>query len=274
VLSFLAFWLAYKSKELAVMLPAVLLAYEYWFGERRYRNLIPFVLVSLSFGIQGIVLNPNKDNEYTFRFTVDALRQTVPFYSARFLLFPFSGLALLALLLIRDRRVWFGLAAMCLFLIPLAFLPGRLYEAYAYLPLACAAIALGAAATEVNTAWAWVALALWMPFNVRDIVRERRVKLALDDKVFAFVDSIETWTSKNPGIDTFIYDSAPAGFHDWGVTGAWNIVHRRTDLPALYLDWPGTPKAIEGKTVAWGSWDSNRSQLAITLRRPPENFGR
>ena len=36
VLSFIAFWLAYKAKELAVMLPAVLAAYEYWLGARRF----------------------------------------------------------------------------------------------------------------------------------------------------------------------------------------------------------------------------------------------
>ncbi len=36
VLSFVAFWCAYKSKELAVMLPVVLLAWECWFGERKY----------------------------------------------------------------------------------------------------------------------------------------------------------------------------------------------------------------------------------------------
>jgi len=53
VLSFIAFWLAYKAKELAVMLPAVLVAYEYWFGERRFKVLIPFLLASLSFGIQA-----------------------------------------------------------------------------------------------------------------------------------------------------------------------------------------------------------------------------
>jgi hypothetical protein len=68
VLSFLAFWLAYKSKELAVMLPAVLACYELWFGKRQWRPLIPFFLVSLSFGLQGIFRNPNQDNNYAFRF--------------------------------------------------------------------------------------------------------------------------------------------------------------------------------------------------------------
>ena len=41
VLSFLAFWLAYKSKELAVMLPAILACYELWFGKRQLASADP-----------------------------------------------------------------------------------------------------------------------------------------------------------------------------------------------------------------------------------------
>jgi hypothetical protein len=232
--------------------------------------LIPFLLVSLSFGIQGIVLNPNKDNEYTFRFTPEALRRTIPFYAGRFLPLPLSGLALLALAFLHDRRIWFGLAAMSLLMVPLIFLPGRLYEAYAYLPLACAAIALAAASSHVNPLWAWIALAVWMPFNVRALQSERRATLARDDRIFAFVDAMGKWTAKNPDIDTFVYDSAPAGFHDWGVTGAWNILHKQLDLPALFFDWPETSHTLAAKTVAWGSWDPKRSQLTIRLRPPAQ----
>ena len=43
-------------------------------------------------------------------------------------------------LLIRDRRLWFGAAMLFLFFVPLLFLPGRLYAAYCYLPLAGLAI--------------------------------------------------------------------------------------------------------------------------------------
>ena len=109
------------------MLPAVLVLYEYWFGERRFLKLIPFLLASVSFGVQGILLNPNKDknNDYTFHFTLDALRATIPFYAARMLLFPFSGIVLFALALVRDRRVWFGLAGMTILIATLLFLPGR-----------------------------------------------------------------------------------------------------------------------------------------------------
>jgi len=95
-----------------------------------------------------VILNPNKDNAYTFRFTLDALRQTMPFYAQRFLLFPLSGILLFGLVFLRDRRIWFALAAMLLLMVPLMFLPGRLFEAYAYLPLACAAIAIAAAASR------------------------------------------------------------------------------------------------------------------------------
>lgn len=266
ILSFIAFWLAYKSKEPAVMLPAVLAAYEYWLGRRRFRILIPFLLVSLSFGIQGILLNPNKDNEYTFRFTFDALRHTIPFYAQRFLFFPLSGLGLFGLALIGDRRIWFGLVALCLFSIPLIFLPGRLFEAYAYLPLAFAVVALCAAASHLHPAWVWVALLIWMPFNIKQIARESRSTLDLDDRVFSFVDTMGIWSAKHPALNTFVYDSAPAGFHDWGVTGAWNIVHKQVGLPALYAGWPETREKISGKTVAWGSWNSAKEQLTITVR--------
>jgi hypothetical protein len=268
ILSFIAFWLAYKSKELAVMLPAVLVFYEYWFGERRFQFTIPFLLASLSFGIQGIVWNPNKNNAYTFRFTLDALRHTVPFYSGRFLIFPFSGVALFALAFVRDRRVWFGLVSMCILMVPLLFLPGRLYEAYGYLPLTCAAIALAAAASHRNAVWAWIAVALWMPFNMRELRIERRVKLALDDRTFAYVDTMAKWAAQNPQIQTFVFDGAPQGFESWGITGAWNILHHRQDLPVIWVHSDEASGALRSAAVAYGSWDAQRQILTIEIRQP------
>jgi hypothetical protein len=268
VLSFIAFWFAYKAKELAVMLPAVLAAYEYWFGERKFKILIPFLLASLNFGIQGILLNPNKDNDYTFRFTFDALRHTAPFYARRFLLFPLSGILLFGLAFIRDRRIWFGLAATALLIFPLLFLPGRLYEAYTYLPLACAAIAVAAAASRWHPAWAWIALAIWMPFNIRQLIHERRAKLESDDRIFAFVDPLAKWVEHNPNINALVYNGVPPGFHDWGVTGAWNIAHRQIGLPALFSSSPDATKAMMEQTVAYGSWDFQQQRFTLVVHRP------
>jgi hypothetical protein len=270
VLSFIAFWLAYKAKELAVMLPAVLIAYEYWFGERRFKVLIPFVLAGLSFGIQGIVLNPHKHGSpYAIHISVNALKLTAPFYAHRFLMFPLSGFLLLALAVLRDSRVWFGLAAMLLVMAPILFLPGRLYEAYSYLPLACATIAIAAAASHLNPLWAWIALAIWMPFNLDQVHRERHVKLDLDDQVFSYVDSLAKFAKRNPDISTFVYDGVPPGFHDWGVIGAWNLVHGKRDLPALSIDSPGAGQVPAEHTIAYGTWNYPLRQLIVS-RRPAE----
>jgi hypothetical protein len=269
VLSFIAFWLAYKAKELAVMLPAVLAMYEYWFGERRFKVLIPFALASLNFGIQGIVRNPNHDNDYTLRFTPGALRQTVPFYAHRLLMFKGSGLLLGLLLFIRDRRIWFGLAALAMLLVPLLVLPGRLFEAYAYLPLAFAAIAIAAAASRWNPAWIWVALALWLPFNVRQIHRESRGILAADDQAAAFVEGIAKWTVRNPEPRALVYNGVPAGFHHWGVTAAWNILHHESGLRALFIASAEAQQALSQETVAFGSWDPRKQELKIETRARP-----
>ena len=269
VLSFIAFWLAYKSKELAVMLPAVLVAYENWFGERKFKVLIPFVLAGLSFGIQGMVLNPHKhDSPYALDFSLNALKQTAPFYAFRFLMFPLSGFLLLALAFVRDRRVWFGLAAMLLVMAPLLTLPGRLFEAYGYLPFAFAAIALAAAASHTNPLLAWVALAIWMPFNLDQLHREKHTALDNDEQAFAYVDSMAKFVRQNPSVTTFVYDGVPPNFHHWGVTGAWNIIHGQLDLRALFVDWPETGKAMAEHTVAYGNWNYPRRQLIISLHQP------
>jgi hypothetical protein len=256
VLSFMAFWCAYKAKELAVMLPLVLVAWEWWFGERKLWRLIPFVVASLSFGLQGLWRNPNIDNEYTFRFNVEALRATIPFYARRFLLFRGSGLLLLLFVFVRDRRVWFGLLAAGSFLFTLLFLPGRLYEAYAYLPLACVAVALAAAASRVRPVWAWLALLLWMPVNLHVLHREQGATLVADDEAFAFVDAVNRWVRENPGIDTLVYDRLPGVYHPWGVAAAWNIAHKRLNLPS-YLG--GGPQ-VQGP-VAYGTWDAKAQRL-------------
>jgi len=268
LLSFLAYWFAYKAKELAVMVPLVLLAWEFWFGDeaedrRRYWRLAPFFLVSLSFGVQGILLNPNKDNEYTFRFTFDALRQTIPFYARRLLLFKMSGALLLPLLFLRDRRVWFGLFAALAFVIMLLFLPGRRYEAYAYLPLATASIAIAAGAMHVRPALAVAAIVLWLPWNVSQTLALQRAKLEQDETAFAFVDKLETWARQHPSVKTLVYEGRPGGYHNWGVTGAWNIVHHSSGLSALFYDTPEAREAMVKEIVAY--YSANTLQIHSPL---------
>jgi hypothetical protein len=268
VLSFVAWWLAYKSKELAVMLPVVLAAWEYWLGKRRFVPLIPFFAAAFSFGLQGLLLNPNKDNDYTFRFTAAALGTTLPFYAQRLFLVPFSGLALLPLALVRDRRVWFGLATMGCFLFTLLFLPGRLFGAYTYLPLVGAVIAMSAASSHLRPAWIWIALALWMPWNCLQLRAQQRVLLDGGDEAFDYVEKMQAWVSKNPGVPILVYTGAPVLYHDWGVTAAWNIAHRTAGMKALYWDSAEAARAMSQETVAYAIWDRGTRTLAIGIRKP------
>ena len=198
LLSFAAFWLAYKSKELAVMLPAVLLAYEMWFGKRRWKPLAPFFLVSLSFGVQGILGNPNRDNDYTFRFTAAALAKTSVFYAGRVFLIPYLGFVVPVFALVaRNRRTWLGLTAMGLFLFPVLFLPGRVFSAYCYLPFAFLAIALTGVGEALSPAALGLFLALWLPMDFHEWRMRRRETLANDNEVRTWMDTVGRFAAGN-----------------------------------------------------------------------------
>ncbi|MEI9976058.1 MAG: hypothetical protein WDO73_30765 [Ignavibacteriota bacterium] len=189
VVSFLCFWLAYKSKELAVMVPFVLACYEIWYGKHRWKPLAPFFLVSCWFAIQALWWNSNSGQEspYTFHFTLGALAVTSTFYASRVFLIEDLGLVVpIAAWFSRNRRVWLGTAVMLLFLTPVLFLPGRIDNAYAYLPFAGLAIALTGAAEMCHPAIIIACLVLFAPLELHDMRLQRRDTLARADDARAW----------------------------------------------------------------------------------------
>ncbi len=269
VLSFAAFWLAYKSKELAVMLPAVLACYEFWFGKRRWRPLLPFLAVSLSFGLQGLLLNPNEDNDYAFRFSPSAVGAGIRYYSSAIFGVPFLGLGLLALPAIRrDRRMWLGIAAAALLLFPMILLPGRLFSAYWYVPLAGVAIAFSSLA---NARYGWLAivfLAAWLPWNYAALREYRVKKLADDADARAYVDQLTASAATLLQIPVFIYDGFPPSLHPWGINGALRYLHSDTDLTFRSLRDPDAQGLIRSPAVAILTWNQGQRKLAIAARTP------
>jgi hypothetical protein len=269
VLSFAAFWLAYKSKELAVMLPAVLLAFEFWFGKRRWKPLLPFFLVSLSFGVQGILGNPNKDNDYTFRFTAAALAKTSVFYAGRIFLIPYLGFVVPAFALLgRNRRTWFGLAAMGLFLFPVLFLPGRVFSAYCYLPFTGLAIAITGLAETASPAALALFLALWLPMDIHELRLRRRDTLANDDEVRTWMNAVGGIAAGKERVDAFVFSGTPGGFHQWGVEGALKYFYERNDLTVKRTGEPDAAALMRTKRVAVLNWDAGRKRLDITMHGP------
>jgi len=257
-----AFWLAYKCKELAVMLPLVLVCYEWWFGKRRWARLAPFFLVSLSFGLQAVLMNPNRDNDYTFRFTPEALAKTSLFYAGRVFLVPYLGFVLpLAAVLARNRRTWFGLAMMALFFLPMLFLPGRIFSAYCYLPFTGLAVALAGIMENMPPAAIALFFALWLPMDIHALRLERRVTLAQDAEVRTWMTTLAHFAETRPQVDGFVFSGAPAGFERWGVEGALKYLFDRSDLKIAYeSDLPPAGK------IAYLRWDFALKRLEITVR--------
>jgi len=270
IVSFIAFWLAYRAKELAVMMPFVLVSYEYLLGQKRWKQLLAFFAVSLSFGLQGILLNPNRGeaNEYAFRFTFPALRTTASFYASALFLFPFGGFLLMPMsFLVRDRRLWLGLISTLAFLVPLLFLPGRLFAVYWCLPLTGVAIGLAAGTTH-HKRIAAVFLILWLPWTLVHLRHSQRENLRLAHGNQAFVERVFECARLAPKQMTFVYDGVPEGFHSWGVTGAIRCAYRRKDQLILWIDAPGARDLVRSGDAILLHWDHTSPPLRIVSNPP------
>jgi len=260
ILSLVSFWLAYKAKEMAVMLPLVLACYEMWFGKRRWERLAPFFAVSLSFGIQGLLMNPNHDNDYTFRFTPAALAKTGRFYAARVFLVPYLGFVLPVMALAaRNRRAWFGLAAMAAFFFPLLFLPGRLFSAYCYVPFTGLAMAFSGIAEAVSPAGVVLFFLLWIPQDVHWFRLQRRETLARDAQIREWMTTLAAYAKSGERVDAFVFDGAPPGFARWGVEGAVKYLFHRLDAKVQSASDAERPAG----RVALLRWDVAESRLHI-----------
>src|SRR5581483_889007 len=78
IVSLVFFWLALKSKEIAIFLPFALLAIRAIeprpkgaAGANLLRTL-PFFAISALFGISALLHNSTRDNDYSLRFTREA----------------------------------------------------------------------------------------------------------------------------------------------------------------------------------------------------------
>jgi hypothetical protein len=249
------------------MLPLALACYELCFGRRRWKPLLPFFLVSASFGLQAMLLNPNHDNDYTFRFTAAALARTSVFYAGRVFLIPYLGFVLpLAALVARNRRTWFGLALMAIFFLPLLFLPGRLYSAYCYLPFIGLAIVLAGIAEGTHPAALALFFALWLPMDIHALRLQRRETLAQDAEVHTWVATAARFAATRPQMDGFIFSGAPAGFQRWGVEGALRYLFDRNDLKVAYEGEPAAAELLSHGRVAYLRWDFAMKRLAISVQ--------
>ena len=223
ILAIVPFWLAYKSKEIAVTLPMALLAWEWFLGDRKWKRLIPFFLISLNFGLQALWVNRKiaPDAGYALRFDPAILWHTIAFYSSSIVFLPYAGLALLLVpVFFRDRRVWVGLVFIAALFVPMIVLPSRLESVYWYIPMAGLTIAIAALASRTPQ-WA-VALffLLWFPLNYRMIRGKRSEMLAHGDQARWYTAGLFEYAKRVPPLKAVVFQGTPSFMGSWGIEGA------------------------------------------------------
>jgi hypothetical protein len=278
IVSLALFWIAYKAKELAVMLPVVLLAWEWWFGERekgwkRFLRLAPFFAVSASFGIQAILVNRGFNDTYTARWTPAVIWESMRFYSARFL-FPYAALGLLALPAVfrRDWRIWLGVVTFWALLTPMLPFPDRRMAVYLYLPLTGAAMVVAALVSYPRLRRPVLgALAVWMVVCVGALIKfeQSELRATADNRTIA--RALQQFTFNYPEIREYYFESRPEHFKDWGLTGAISIYLRartgeRQEVRARWSGSLDTAQFARKMPVAFMMWDSRARQITLLPR--------
>jgi hypothetical protein len=266
VLAFVAFWLAYKCKELGVMLPAVFVVYEFWRGDRRWPRLIPFFLVSASFGLQGVFLNHHVDDLYTLRFTLAALSTTSRFYSSYFFLIHHAAFVLVPLAFVfGNARARFGIVMMLIFMVPFAFLPGRLEAAYCYVPLIGLSIAVSGFANRRNAIPATVIFAGWVGFNLFRLQAKQKEELNAVEQIRTYVTTLAKFLPTAPKIQFYIFDGAPPAMPPYGIHGALFYL-RHEDVSVFSADAPRPAEIPPGSPVGRLKWDPQEKVLGISVQ--------
>jgi hypothetical protein len=266
-ISIVSFWLAIKCKETCILLPAVLALLEFWLASRKWKRLIPFIAVAGVILIFAFLGNVHRDNDYTFRFTFTAFKTCVLYYARALTFVPYLGLAILAVLMLAyaNARVRWGIAAFLLLLAPLLFLPGRLYEAYLYVPLIGLAIAVSFATPVV----AVLLFVVWLPWNYMQIKPYRNQNLAQAEERIKWFQTARDFVAAHPQTERFVYDSAPESLTSLGINGALRGL--RPPEASTYIAAIGSNEARDLLThppFALLTWDAGYHRLLALGNRP------
>jgi len=277
IVSLLSFWLALRSKEVAVMLPIALIAYDLLFAKRRWLKLTPFVAIALWFGMQGLMHGSELKTEYALSFATSDVWSAASFYAAKLLLSPYQPawlliafVAVLAAiaLAVRNRPAWFGLVFFLATLVPMLLLASRLRGAYLYVPLIGLAIVAAAACIRPQAAIAaFVILAFWIPWNYANLRSLRREALSQVDDRRTYAATLTVLAAKQPQFTSFIYEDGP--FEPYGAQAIERWLHPDTVITVLREEQSKPPGFLQSPWLAVLYWDKVHHRLDPVLRSGP-----
>jgi hypothetical protein len=228
VVGFIALWLAMRTKEIGLMLPAVLLCYEFTLGRRNWKRLIPFFIPALIYGISGLRLNQHLPHSpYTMTWAPAALWISISFYASNLFGLPYAGLLLaLALIVTRDKRLQFALGAIVFEIGMYLLLPHRMLDVYLYLAMTSVAIAVATLAMYHRRTVALLAI-IWAAWQVTLIRKHAAVTIVDADDRRAFTTALHVV----PRAPVYAYQDAPASFGYYGGEYAIRVI---TNTPSVY----------------------------------------
>jgi len=265
--SLIAFLLAFRAKEVAVMLPVVLALYEFLLHKKRWKRLVPFFVVSLAFGIQAMLVNQSRDNDYSLRFSPAAIWNCIVFYASKLFLIPYAGFAILILpFLARNRGVRFGVAAFCILLIPMLLLPGRLYSVYLYVPLIGLAMALAALTAGRMAIAIAIFFAVSLPWNYANLRWDRRAELTAADIRRSYVTELARVVRQYPSVPSFYLIRAPLG--DGGVRDAIQLFRDGSQPVVHDAEAFNAREALDSRSLLVLEWNTQFATLHTRARMP------
>jgi|YelNatPaOPRAMG01_1025707.scaffolds.fasta_scaffold00359_42 hypothetical protein len=270
ILSFILFYFAMRSKELAALLPAVLACYEAWLGEKRWRRLVPFVLTACWLGLQSMVVFEDKSETYGFTFGFLSLAKTLWFYAGQLLKVPLLAPALLLVPVCwKDPRVRWGVAAFGLLLLPMLLLPERLNGALLYVPLLGVAVALGVAARKVKPAYVALFFLFWWGWSYARLRPYRGKAFVQAAENRAYLEALLAYAPKQPQSRMFIYEVTPVLYSQQAVEGALRYAFRRQDVAVQKVDVGNVAPDFWDRPATVLGWDLAAKKLVI-LDHDPE----
>lgn len=273
LLSLVFFWLALKSKEMAVFLPLVLIAYECFFGKRRWLRAAPFLAISTLFGLWALAYNVHRDDAYSLRFSPAAIWTCTLYYAEKLVSAPaWIGLAAIAVIFIfaRHRLVRIGLVTFFSLMLVLLVLPGRISGAYLYTASIGLALAIAALTRPV---WLAVFFAFWIPWNYRQLRVERKAELAAADERRTWFTVAQQFVKTHPQTDTFVYEMSPGTLGSFGISGALRCL--RPPYERIYVadaESPDRFAALARPNLAVLIWDPFWRTLDVKPREPDTAF--
>lgn len=272
LLSLISIWLAFRSKEIAVMMPLALAAYELLPGRRRWLRLIPFAAFSLWFGTRGLFHAASLKTDYSLSFRASDLWTTAVFYSAKLATVPNVGalvlvvLVLLAVVFVRDRWLLFGVAMFIAMLVPMLLLPGRLFSAYLYVPLIGLSIAGACVAIRAPLAALILFFTVWLPWNYVNLRSMRRTALAQAEDRRQYVTALANLAERQPGITSFVYQEGP--LQEYGANAAERWLHPGKRIVMVSEREPKPAALLQAPKLAILHWDKATHRLDPIVRAP------